>query len=134
MKTDLKLITVCLIVGVLFTNCGKKGCTNKDAINYDSKAKKDDGTCKYEGSVMFWMDGSVTTNGAVDVMVDGQVKQITIDITSGTPSCGQSGCANFTKLPVGTYNWTAEDQFPVSYQNSGTVEIKANVCTRFKLN
>lgn len=28
--------------------CKKEGCTDKNAINYSAKAKKDDGTCKYE--------------------------------------------------------------------------------------
>lgn len=134
MKSKIHFLSITILGILLFTNCGKKGCTDKDAVNYDSKAKKNDGTCKYEGSAMFWMNGSTTTNGAVDVVLNSQNSSITVDITSGTPSCGQSGCANFTKLPVGTYNWTAEDQFPVSYQKSGSVTISANTCTKIRLN
>ena len=36
------------ILTLLFTACEKpKGCTDPDAENYDSKAKKDDGSCEY---------------------------------------------------------------------------------------
>lgn len=35
------------VVGLGFTGCKKKGCTDSTATNYDSKAKKDDGSCTY---------------------------------------------------------------------------------------
>jgi len=31
----------------LFQSCKKKGCTDADAINFDSEAKKNNGTCEY---------------------------------------------------------------------------------------
>ncbi len=34
----------------------KEGCTNPNAINYDSDAEKEDGSCKANGSLMFWID------------------------------------------------------------------------------
>ena len=30
------------------TSCNKEGCTNKNALNYDSEAIKDDGSCELE--------------------------------------------------------------------------------------
>lgn len=30
---------------IMLSSCQKEGCTNKDAINYDASAKKDDGSC-----------------------------------------------------------------------------------------
>lgn len=133
-----KSITITLIlIAVINISCKKekiKGCTTNTAVNYNSSAEEDDGTCKYEGSAMFWMDGSVTTNGTVDVVLNNIEKNITVNITSGTPSCGESGCANFANLPTGTYNWVAEDQVPIVYQASGTITINANVCSKLKLN
>jgi hypothetical protein len=35
------------ILGLTTFSCGKKGCTDIDASNYDSKAKKNDGSCEY---------------------------------------------------------------------------------------
>ena len=34
-----------LIVGMTAVSCKKKGCTDANATNYESKAKKDDGSC-----------------------------------------------------------------------------------------
>jgi len=34
-----------LSLTTLITSCKKKGCTNENATNFDSKAKKDDGSC-----------------------------------------------------------------------------------------
>jgi hypothetical protein len=45
----LKPAAIILLVS-LAASCKKEGCTDKNALNYDSKAKKDDGTCKYDTS------------------------------------------------------------------------------------
>ncbi|MCB0481639.1 MAG: FixH family protein [Flavobacteriales bacterium] len=37
--------TLIMAIGLIFTSCKKEGCTNPDATNYNSKAKKDDGSC-----------------------------------------------------------------------------------------
>ncbi|NUM51942.1 MAG: hypothetical protein HUU48_12600 [Flavobacteriales bacterium] len=47
-----KIASMVLFFGVLFVSafvfnsCTKKGCTSTCATNYDSKAKKDDGSCR----------------------------------------------------------------------------------------
>lgn len=33
---------------LVFTGCKRKGCTTATAVNYDEKAKKDDGSCVYD--------------------------------------------------------------------------------------
>ena len=43
-KISLILGVICLI-GTTQFSCKKKGCTNSEATNYNSKAKKDDGSC-----------------------------------------------------------------------------------------
>lgn len=47
-KTFLKTMVVISMIGgiaITSTSCKKKGCTSETATNYDSSAKKDDGTC-----------------------------------------------------------------------------------------
>lgn len=36
------------ILAVALGSCNRKGCTNPEAINYDEKAKKDDGSCQID--------------------------------------------------------------------------------------
>jgi len=48
MKKNLIRLSVILLASTLiFSACGKQGCTDEKATNYDEKAKKDDGTCIY---------------------------------------------------------------------------------------
>lgn len=42
-----KIFLMLFVAGVTFTSCKKEGCTDATATNYDSKAKKDNGTCAY---------------------------------------------------------------------------------------
>lgn len=52
MKETVKyLVVICLAVFATITisSCGKKGCTDEDAENFDSAAKRDDGTCVVKG-------------------------------------------------------------------------------------
>lgn len=44
MKTKI-LISAAFLVLIGMASCNKKGCTDPAATNYDSKAKKDDGSC-----------------------------------------------------------------------------------------
>ena len=46
MSSKILFISVFL---VLFTQCSKKGCSDINALNYDSKVSKDDGLCVYVG-------------------------------------------------------------------------------------
>ncbi|MEZ4720954.1 MAG: hypothetical protein R2813_03650 [Flavobacteriales bacterium] len=58
---NLKSITIvvsaiALTVGA--SSCGKEGCTDKDALNFDEKAKKDNNTCEYD----LGLSGAITEN------------------------------------------------------------------------
>jgi hypothetical protein len=41
------LIVITIFTVTSFTSCKKEGCTDSNATNYNSKAKKDDGSCTY---------------------------------------------------------------------------------------
>lgn len=45
MKRVVLFFLVSMLNIAVFTSCQKSGCTYKDAINYDSKAEVDDGSC-----------------------------------------------------------------------------------------
>lgn len=51
-----RILSYFFVVSLLsVTSCkDKEGCTNPNAINYDSDAEKEDGSCKAEGRIMFW--------------------------------------------------------------------------------
>ena len=100
-----------LFLGVLvlstttFVSCKKEGCTDKDSGNYDSEAKDDDGSCRYEGSVQFWYNqatsDSLLDNGSASLTfsVDGVVigSYAANVFFNGDPSCGQASVVRTTK-------------------------------------
>ena len=48
MKKKLTLLTLIFAAGILsLTSCKKEGCIDVNADNYDTEAKKDDGSCTY---------------------------------------------------------------------------------------
>ena len=48
-----KLVFLIVIsTAFFFTNCGKKGCTDPQASNYDSQAKRDNNSCEYNNVVL----------------------------------------------------------------------------------
>jgi hypothetical protein len=128
-----KMVTlgVCLsLIGGLpvINSCKKEepkvfGCTDRSATNYNPAATDDNGTCSYEGNVTFW---SWSPGKKQTVSIGGQTGYITTYYSTTVPSCGSSGCANFT-LPVGTYyyNATATDNGPWN----GSVKVMKNGCT-----
>lgn len=45
-----KLVYAALASTLVFASCKKEGCTDENALNYNDKAKKDDGSCTYESN------------------------------------------------------------------------------------
>lgn len=45
---------------ILITSCKHKACTKPDAINYDSNAEKDDGSCQFQSQVVFWYGQNIS--------------------------------------------------------------------------
>ncbi|NQY12208.1 MAG: DUF4856 domain-containing protein [Flavobacteriales bacterium] len=68
LHTTLSLVTIA-VLGLTITSCKKEGCMDDTANNYDSEAKKDDGSCMYEEeedsytipTTYAFEDGSVST-------------------------------------------------------------------------
>jgi hypothetical protein len=51
-----KLLIFSFLFTVILMGCGKEGCTDPKSINFDEKAKRNSGICRYEGKVVFWYD------------------------------------------------------------------------------
>ncbi len=117
------------------TGCIAKvnGCTDPSATNYNSSANTSDGSCVYTGDIVFYqMVGGgfgTTTVNILDASSHFASATITSDMT-GTPSCGQSGCANFSNLAVGVGSYSATDGFT---NWSGYFTITSNGCVKFYL-
>jgi hypothetical protein len=61
---------------ILFTSCVKKyGCAKEDAINFDEKANKYDGSCLYESKGYFSCSGET-----YDLLVANGIQSITLSL------------------------------------------------------
>ena len=67
MKTiKISTLSILALSILICTSCKRKGCTEELATNYESKAKKDDGTCEFaDAGVIVTLDHKV---GADDLV------------------------------------------------------------------
>ncbi len=123
-----KILLPVIVLITTITGCQKEankifGCTDPSASNYNYAANTDNGTCQYTGKATFWYNSSGTQ---ATVHIGTYTGYVTSYYPSYDPSCGASGCANFT-LPAGSYSYSASS----TWSNwSGTVTVTSNGCTR----
>jgi len=134
-----------LSVLFLTTSCSKEqGCTDSDAINFNSLAEEDDNSCQYEGRVVFWYNQECA-NGLVSDLatsltyyVDGQTvgSSSTSVYWTGEPDCGQDASITVTKdlgnVKTQSFSYSVVDQTGFEYW-SGTINFNANTCTSLEL-
>ena len=130
-----KVIYLVIIVSLTFIySCKKKsGCNDSTALNFDSSAQLNDGSCVYgpkiktgNGQVIFYKS-PLSGLDTINVQLNGVMKQIKVAY-SFLPSCGQTGCANYS-LPPGTYPFTADEIHGSLRHWGGNVTISSQVCT-----
>jgi hypothetical protein len=128
----------------LLTGCQTEGCTDPTAVNYESTADINDGSCNYEGEVVFWYNAA-TSQDVIDFYgesllfyVNGQLIGSTAASVywMGAPDCGQNASITYT----GT--WQNNTSKTVSYEVwdedgyqwwSGTITLNANNCLALQL-
>ena len=108
-----KLLLPTILIALFATVLGLSSC---------DKAKSKD-----KGDVMFWTNNYTTT---IRVDFRDSSKNITKYYYSGTPSCGATGCANFTNVPVGTYSYYAEND---DYYWDGHITVTKDNCSKMRL-
>ena len=144
-KSSFILLVVALGIATVFiTSCQKKGCTDPEAINYSEEAEKDDGSCSYEGAMVFYYDEATAAqlehDGAITMTyyVDGkEIGSSDADIYwTGAPECGQSGSVgevkNWKNYGTKTYSFSAVDQTGWEFWGE-TVTFHANTCVHLEL-
>ncbi|HIA35839.1 MAG TPA: hypothetical protein EYM84_06840 [Flavobacteriales bacterium] len=133
------LLGLVIIGATTLTSCKKEGCTDLDSTTYNSSAKKDDGTCQFEGRSVFWYgltasDGLVN-DGATNLTfyVDGQVVGSTATSVywTASPDCGVNASITVTKdlggVKTQSYSYRVIDQSGFEYWG-GTLNFNANTC------
>lgn len=128
---------------VLLSGCAVEGCTDLDAVNYESDATQNDGSCNYEGRVVFWYGQAVSeakspVATSYTYYVDGEVvgSQAVSTFWTGAPDCGQNASITVTKDMGGSkiYPATYEVVDDAGYTIwSGIVNFEANTCTAYEL-
>jgi len=129
MKTLRNFTLLLAMAAITLTSCKKEGCTNEQSENYDSEAKKDDGTCvpwrnKFlgtysavenctSGNGSYTLTVSESSAGAVNVILN--IDGITI---SGTVSGNSITMPNQTVIITG-----------FSFTFSGSGQLSGNILT-----
>jgi hypothetical protein len=114
-------------LGAGFSSCKKKGCTDATATNFNSKAKKDDGSCLYKPMITIigaadttisvgstYADlGATAVNkdgSSVNVVTTGQVVTTSTGVNyvnySATNPNGTSTAKRTVNVVIGQDNWT----------------------------
>ena len=78
------LLILCLFV--LFSCKKEQGCTDQIAINFNSTAEEDDGSCNYSVTGGYWITQSNTQLGSITTSVAGTiVSDSTFNYTETNP-------------------------------------------------
>jgi hypothetical protein len=127
----MKKIVLFLAIGsfgvTTLSSCKKKGCMDASATNYNSKAKKDDGSCLYKPTIQiigaadttisvgttYTDPGATATNkdgSSVTVTTDNQVVTTTTGVNyvnySATNANGTTTAKRTVNVVIGQDNWT----------------------------
>lgn len=143
MKKKLLLLFSAVVMLTAFTtSCSKEcGCTDKDATNYSESAEEDDGTCTYEGNVVFYYeqstaqaligDGATSLTFYIDNNIVGSSSCDVYWAGSDSPDCDTEGAVTTTmnlgssKFETHTYKVVDDTDFE---RWSGDITFEANTC------
>jgi hypothetical protein len=134
---------------LLLISCGKEGCTDKVATNFDSKAKKDNNTCAYSAKAVMWFNQASSDQASSDEFKKRGVNHLDIYLNniltttiptstffSSAPDCETGGAGIIEKSLGNTksqnFRFIAKDPFGfIIYDN--VLEMKAGACMAVEL-
>jgi hypothetical protein len=130
-----------LLIGIVIVSCKKEGCTDSSAVNYNEKAKKDNGSCEYliqdgfiwkeDGGSEIKADSAFWTTGAwgtgIRAYKNGMANFFEINWD------GQNNTSAATKTLSNSYGFTFMKS-STTYTNSGTSTIHISSFSDDKLN
>jgi hypothetical protein len=142
-------LSLILVIGLATTgSCKKdskiKGCMDKDSQNYDPTAQEDNGSCTYEGQVVFWYDKAASDGLIADGATTLTFYLSTVEIGNtattvfwtAAPTCGSNGSItaveDLGKSKTHTYALSVKDQTGWEYWN-GSVNVEGHTCTQYQL-
>ena len=144
MNSKKNLISLLLICSFVFTSCKKEGCTDDKAENYQVFASKDNGSCVYRGSVVFWYRLTVFSGlsnagiSSLSLFINDELKmQHPAGFFSPSePICGTTNTMSL-ELDLGNTNTKVFD-FEIKDQNgniiwSGVINASAKQCSSYEL-
>ena len=139
----LLIITFASFLILVTTNsCKKKGCTDPSAVNYNEKAKKDDGTCLYtpiiniigSNDTTISVGSSYSDPGATASNQDGSSAEVTVENLVDSSTVGQyqviytATNENGTSTAIRTVNMSVtQDNWTVTW------DVTSNCGTTFPL-
>ena len=112
MKKHVFLIIFLLSIIAVFLSCKKDD-------NSSGNNSGGSGGGSSTGNVTFWINESASQ---ITVSFYGGDKKITKYYPNYNPTCGSSGCANYTDIPVGSYYYSARNSYG-TYTWSGYVNV-----------
>jgi hypothetical protein len=141
---SIKIILIAIISILNFTSCKQEGCMDPDSKTFNADADKDDGSCKYEGSIVFYYKESTAAelladgSAALTYYVDGSIigsSAANVYFTAA-PNCGANGSVSKT-IDLGSDKSKSiaykviDDLGYIIWEGSYTV--KANTCNQLEL-
>lgn len=108
MKTIKLIVFMMLLSTVAFTSCKKKGCMDEAAVNYDDKAKKDDGSCNFKPVI------TIVGANPASVHVGAQYND------AGATAFVKNGGAVDVTTDLSNVNTSQTGSFTVTYSASNT--------------
>ena len=141
----MKKILMCGVALVMtLGSCKREGCTDSAAENYEVKAKKNNNSCRYEGSAVIWYgkdySASMSLSGTTSLryFVNEELVGSTDPAVyfSGPPDCGQNGSITVTRdlgsAKNKTYTYRVENQLGATLE-SGIINFAGGECVKVEL-